>query len=190
VEDPADRERLWHNRDSLALKLAKVRQERWINVVVSDIGVPSSQVPGVLEQLYVLTKQDGMPKGISVYGHIGDGNLHVTTTADRATERGRAITNNFTTAVLDIVKVAGGTLTAEHGPGFVKGMYVEDMVGPVGMGVLRAIKHAIDPDNIMNPGQMGLDYAPFGGQPTDQFVKSPEDFVAQKEAGELGGEDA
>jgi glycolate oxidase len=147
-----------------------------------DIGVPSSQVPHVLEEINALTKQDGMPKLVTTYGHIGDGNLHVGTTADPTSDANREITNNFTRAVINIVREVGGTLTAEHGPGFVKGMYVEDVVGSVAMNVLRAIKRAIDPNNLLNPGQMGLDFEPFGGKPADQFVKTAAEFSsAQKE---------
>jgi glycolate oxidase len=184
IEDPVDREKWWNVRDSLAQKLARVRQEKWFNVVIADIGVPPSEVPHVLEEIYAITKQDGMPKGIAPYGHIGDGNLHITTTADRSSERGKELTNKFTQAVLDVVKSVGGTITAEHGPGFLKGIYVEAFYGTVMLDVLRAIKHAIDPENIMNPGQMGLDFGPFGERPTNQFIKAPEDFATSQKGGE------
>ncbi len=186
VADEPEREQIWHNRHSITQQLSKARQDKLVNAIVMDIGVPLSQVPETIEQIQKLTKLEGMPKLVTIYGHIGDGNLHVGTTADNSTPAMKNITNKFTQAVLDILKAAGGTLTAEHGTGFLKGMYVEDIVGKAYMEVARAIKHAIDPHNLLNPGQMGLDFGPFGGQkPPDQFIKLAQDFAAEHKGGQV-----
>ncbi len=185
VTEESDREQVWHNRHSITQQLSKARQDKLANVIVMDIGVPLSQVPKTIEEIHKLTKLEGMPKMATIYGHIGDGNLHVGTTADPTTETLKTMTNKFSRAVVDIVKAAGGTLTAEHGTGFLKGMYIEDIVGKNHMEVARAIKHAIDPSNMFNPGQMGLDFEAFGGEKSpDQFVKLAQDFASMQKGGQ------
>jgi glycolate oxidase len=59
--------------------------------------------------------------------------------------------------ILEYVESIGGVITAEHGLGYVKNIYVEKAVGEVKLRLDREIKRVFDPDNILNPGKMGLD---------------------------------
>jgi glycolate oxidase len=91
---------------------------------------------------------------IVIFGHAGDGNLHPNILFDKRDpeERERveaAVADLFASAVeLD------GTLSGEHGVGVLKRPYLEMAVGPLAVGVMWAIKNALDPKGILNPGKV------------------------------------
>ncbi|HEX3650368.1 MAG TPA: FAD-linked oxidase C-terminal domain-containing protein, partial [Pseudonocardiaceae bacterium] len=91
---------------------------------------------------------------VAVVGHAGDGNMHPTIgyDADSADERARA-----KRAFDDIIAIGlalGGTVTGEHGVGRIKQDWLATEIGPVGVRVHRAVKAALDPANLFNPGAM------------------------------------
>ncbi|HPS59507.1 MAG TPA: FAD-linked oxidase C-terminal domain-containing protein, partial [Spirochaetota bacterium] len=91
---------------------------------------------------------------IGTFGHAGDGNLHPTILTD---ESNKEEMERVHQAVDEIFKVAislGGTLSGEHGIGMAKSKYMELQFGSAGLNVMKKIKDALDPDNIMNPGKM------------------------------------
>jgi len=91
---------------------------------------------------------------IGTFGHAGDGNLHPTIVCDirDAAEMERvqqAMDEIFATAIS-----LGGTLSGEHGIGLGKLKYMEDQFGTAGISAMQAIKKALDPNCIMNPGKL------------------------------------
>jgi FAD/FMN-containing dehydrogenase len=81
-----------------------------------------------------------------VFGHIGDGNLHLNVTGlDPADDR-------VDEAVLTLVAEAGGSISAEHGIGVAKARWLPLARSPEEIATFRAIKSALDPDGILNPG--------------------------------------
>jgi len=93
---------------------------------------------------------------VSGYGHLGDGNIHLHV---RAQERdgpgwiegeGKVISRR----VHDLVAAHGGSISAEHGIGQMKRDELARLAGPARIGALRAIKAAMDPKGIMNPGKL------------------------------------
>jgi glycolate oxidase len=87
---------------------------------------------------------------------VGDGNVHTTFVCD---VRSRDDWNRLKPAAEELVKTAlemKGTLSAEHGTGLTRAPHIEMQLGPA-MEVMRKIKTALDPDNILNPGKMGLE---------------------------------
>jgi glycolate oxidase len=91
---------------------------------------------------------------MGTFGHAGDGNLHPTILADKndADEMARvhmAVDEIFATALK-----FGGTLSGEHGIGIAKMKYLGDEIGASGLGLMRSIKNALDPKNILNPGKL------------------------------------
>jgi glycolate oxidase len=91
---------------------------------------------------------------ICTFGHAGDGNLHPTCTTDaRDSEEIHRVEQAFEEIFAKAIDL-GGTITGEHGVGIVKAPYLEWKVGEAGMEVMRGIKRAFDPNNIMNPGKM------------------------------------
>ncbi len=117
-----------------------------------DVSVPrnrAAELMAIIEQLRATHDMD-----IGVFGHAGDGNFHPTFVTDsddpRAEERINAVRADLFTEVLKL----GGSIAGEHGTGVSKRAYLEDQVGSRGLEVMRAIKSALDPEAILNPGKV------------------------------------
>ena len=119
---------------------------------MEDVGVPRSRVPELLRAIHEIGERRGMP--IGVFGHAGDGNLHPSFVFDRdepaAAERLREAQDDLFRAALAL----GGTVTGEHGIGVAKRAWLEPTRGPDAVRVMRAIKAALDPLGILNPGKV------------------------------------
>jgi glycolate oxidase len=91
---------------------------------------------------------------IGTFGHAGDGNLHPTIIADKNDHdemtRVHAAVDDIFAAALSF----GGTVSGEHGIGMAKMKYLKNELGQNGLGLMKSIKEALDPYNIMNPGKM------------------------------------
>jgi D-lactate dehydrogenase (cytochrome) len=87
-----------------------------------------------------------------IVGHVGDGNFHVVLYCDRNDPQEYARVKDVYARMIDRAIAMGGTCTGEHGIGTGKRDYLEKEHG-LALGFMRAIKRALDPDNIMNPGK-------------------------------------
>ena len=85
-----------------------------------------------------------------VFGHLGDGNLHVNVTGVPPADD--ALAQAVEEAVLRAVVDRGGSISAEHGIGTAKARYLSMGRSPAEIAAFRAIKHALDPLGILNPG--------------------------------------
>jgi glycolate oxidase len=121
-------------------------------VVVDDIAVPRTALAEVLDGVAGIADRHGATVG--VVAHAGDGNLHPNILVDRAdpasVARGRVVFDE----IMELALAAGGTSTGEHGIGLLKRDWLARELGPVGLRVHRAIKDALDPDNLLNPGKV------------------------------------
>jgi glycolate oxidase len=119
---------------------------------MEDVVVPRSRVPALLHAIHEIGERRDMP--IGVFGHVGDGNLHPSFIFDRddpaAAERLRDAQDELFRAVLAL----GGSVTGEHGIGVAKRAWLEPTRGPDAVRVMRAIKAALDPLGILNPGKV------------------------------------
>jgi glycolate oxidase len=119
---------------------------------MEDVVVPRSRVPALLHAIHEIGERRGMP--IGVFGHAGDGNLHPSFIFDRedpaGAERLREAQDDLFRAVLAL----GGSVTGEHGIGVAKRAWLEPTRGPEAVRVMRAIKAALDPLGILNPGKV------------------------------------
>jgi glycolate oxidase len=119
---------------------------------MEDIGVPRSRVAELLRSIEARAREHAMDVG--VYGHAGDGNFHPTfvQTADdpRAEARLDAIRRDIYADVIAL----GGTISGEHGTGTVKRHYLEAQRGAREVAAMAAIKAALDPMGILNPGKI------------------------------------
>jgi FAD/FMN-containing dehydrogenase len=98
-----------------------------------------------------------VPEGrLIAYGHVGDGNLHFNISQLPGTDRDRflARTDSVRRAVHDLVREFGGSFSAEHGVGRTKVGELERYASPVELALMRAVKGALDPHGIMNPGKV------------------------------------
>jgi FAD/FMN-containing dehydrogenase len=97
------------------------------------------------------------PHRLSIYGHIGDGNLHfnLLPPAGQSIDAFRAGPSEaLSTCVHDLAAALGGSFSAEHGVGILKVHELERYQPPTAVMLMRALKSALDPHGIMNPGKM------------------------------------
>lgn len=148
AKDDQERENLWAARRAALPALAQMKP----TTVLEDATVPRSKITDMLVALEEIAQKYNL--NIGTFGHAGDGNLHPTILTDA---RDKDEMERVYKAVDEIFKKAlelGGTLSGEHGIGIAKAKYLEWEFGESGMDVLRKIKNALDPDNILNPGKM------------------------------------
>ena len=145
-----ERSRLWQARhDAYYAALALRPGARgW----ATDVCVPISR----LAECILETRRDIDASGLiaPIVGHVGDGNFHIgfVIDPDDAEEMARAerVNERMVTRALEM----GGTCTGEHGVGCGKIAYLAREHGEEAVSVMRQIKRALDPDNIMNPGKV------------------------------------
>jgi glycolate oxidase len=90
---------------------------------------------------------------IPVIGHAGDGNFHPLVTFDASDPEATARAEAAFDDVMDAALVLGGTVTGEHGVGTLKARHLARQLGPDVMDITRAVKAALDPAGILNPGK-------------------------------------
>jgi FAD/FMN-containing dehydrogenase len=122
-----------------------------------DISVAVSQMPGSMQSARSEIEARFPGARVIAFGHLGDGNIHFNVqppaAADGAAwlgEHGEAVTR----LVYDLVTAAGGSISAEHGIGQMKLAELERTASPVQLAAMRAVKDALDPKGIMNPGKL------------------------------------
>jgi glycolate oxidase len=121
---------------------------------LEDIVVPISKIPLMIPELERLGKTYGMQ--IPCYGHAGDGNLHATLVKDPASSM-EEWNKNEAACLADLYKTTcgfGGKISGEHGIGIKRREYLRDLIAPEELDLMKAIKQAWDPNNIMNPGKI------------------------------------
>jgi glycolate oxidase len=143
-----ERAALWKARRSVAAALGR----RAPNKLGEDISVPRSAIPEAVRRLRAISTQHGLP--VVIFGHAGDGNLHPNILFDRRDPEQWAKVQEMVKDVFALALELGGTLSGEHGIGLLKRPYMQDALGPVSFEVQRNIKHALDPQNIFNPGKI------------------------------------
>ncbi|MFF5173937.1 FAD-binding oxidoreductase [Micromonospora sp. NPDC000089] len=121
-------------------------------LVIDDVAVPRGSLAALLDGVARIARECEVP--IGVVGHAGDGNMHPNIVVDRADpaslERGRRAFDEIMRLGLDL----GGTCTGEHGVGLLKRDWLAREIGPVGVRVHQAIKTALDPAGLLNPGKV------------------------------------
>ncbi|MCC3148709.1 FAD-linked oxidase C-terminal domain-containing protein, partial [Campylobacter jejuni] len=120
-----------------------------------DITVPRSKLPTLLEGIDEISKKYGFK--IPCFGHTGDGNVHTNVMVPDKNDK-EQVKKGYE-AVEEIFKLTvklGGTLSGEHGIGLSKAPFMNLAFSEAEMNLMRNIKKAFDPNNILNPFKMGL----------------------------------
>jgi len=147
----AQAEAFWKIRDTISEAERAEGQ-----TLAHDISVPVADMPRFLVDAAAEVERAFPGVLASGFGHLGDGNIHFHVRAaghaapDWYDREGAAITR----MVDDLVTAAGGSISAEHGIGQLKLAELERLAPPGRIHALRAIKHALDPLGIMNPGKL------------------------------------
>lgn len=153
TDDPQEIQRIWSGRQVVGAAAARVKEGGSRVYDGEDIGVPITRVPEALLALQQISREYGLP--IVTYGHVGDGNLHAAIVADFRDPAELEQATRVAEVIHRLALRLGGTTTAEHGVGLSRAPYMEEEHGPA-LAVMRAIKRALDPRNLLNPGKMGL----------------------------------
>ena len=149
AETPEDRNRLWQARHDAFWAAKGLRPGA--EALATDVCVPISRLAECVTQ----TKIDIQRLGLiaPILGHAGDGNFHVQPLVDMANPQEKAKVAEFLELLAQRALAMDGTCTGEHGIGTGKIKYMAAEHGP-GVDVMRAIKLALDPGNILNPGKI------------------------------------
>ena len=152
AENIAQAHQLWHIRESIPLAQA----EEGLNIK-HDISVPISRIPAFVEHADALLTREIPGVRLVNFGHLGDGNLHYNVQAPEGGDAKaflRDQEDQVNHLVYEAVAEFGGSFSAEHGVGALKTDKLARYQSPVALDMMRAIKQALDPQNLMNPGRV------------------------------------
>lgn len=143
---------LWHIRESITLAQA----EEGLNIK-HDISIPVSRIPAFVAETDALLEREIPGVRMVDFGHLGDGNLHYNVQAPEGAD-GLAFLRDWeervNTLVFDQVVRHQGSISAEHGVGELKVGKLPLYKDPTALAMMRAVKQALDPLNILNPGRV------------------------------------
>jgi glycolate oxidase subunit GlcD len=135
-----------------ARRMALPALEQLGSTLIDDVAVPRSRVAAFLDGCDTVAAERGLV--IGVVGHAGDGNMHPTIVFDPTDPDQRERAFAAFDDILELGLSLGGTITGEHGVGAIKVDWLEREIGPVSLSVHRAIKDALDPAGLLNPGKV------------------------------------
>ncbi len=149
-ETREEEERLWDVRRAISPALKKFGTMKFNE----DVVVPRSRVPELVARVEEIGKLHDT--FVVNFGHAGDGNIHINFMCDRddpeAMRRARAAVRDTFAFSVEL----GGTISGEHGIGYVKAPYLDMALGAATIEAMKNIKRALDPNGILNPGKMFL----------------------------------
>ncbi|HJW22598.1 MAG TPA: FAD-linked oxidase C-terminal domain-containing protein [Candidatus Limnocylindrales bacterium] len=126
--------------------------ERQGMVRMEDVGVPRAAVPQLLRAIERIAAAHGVRA--ATFGHVGDGNLHPNFIFERDDREAAVLTERVRDEIFREALALGGTVTAEHGIGLARRDWLPIQRGEDAVAVMRAIKAALDPLGILNPGRV------------------------------------
>ncbi|MEM5389631.1 FAD-linked oxidase C-terminal domain-containing protein [Paraburkholderia phymatum] len=147
---PEDRSRLWTPRHHAYFAVLQLRAGS--RCVTTDACVPISALAACIEETEADIAQHGLLA--PVFGHVGDGNFHCLVLVDPGNAIEVEAAEAFSQRLVRRALRYGGTSTGEHGVGLHKIGYLVEEHGEAAVAVMRSIKHALDPLNILNPGKV------------------------------------
>ncbi len=140
-----EKQKLWEARKLVSPAITKIKPTK----ISEDATVPRSQIPKMFERLMEI--RDKYNIDLVVFGHAGDGNLHPNILADKRDQEEMKRVEDAVTEIFEAAIDLGGTLSGEHGIGTMKAPYMEKELGFDGLEMMKRVKEAWDPNNIMNP---------------------------------------
>ncbi len=151
AKDQAAAEQLWAARRAISPSTFKLKPHK----IGEDVVVPRTRIPELVD----FTEQLGAELGLIIltFGHAGDGNIHVNIMLDRNNPKELAAGQTAKERLFEEVIRMGGTITGEHGIGITKSAFLGHEIDSPTLAAMRAIKKALDPLNILNPGKIFTD---------------------------------
>ena len=150
ADTPEERTRLWTARHNAYF--AGVQSRPGCRCITTDVCVPISRLADAL--LASVDEADASQIPYFMVGHVGDGNFHMGYLIDPDDDDERARAEQLNRQVVRRALALGGTSSGEHGVGLHKMRFLEEETGAGAVDVMRTIKQALDPYNILNPGKI------------------------------------
>jgi D-lactate dehydrogenase (cytochrome) len=147
---PEDRTRLWNARHSAYFAMLQLKPG--CRAVTTDVCVPISRLAECVLETERDLKESSLP--CPIVGHVGDGNFHVAMLLDPDKPEEMEEAERINRRIVQRALAMNGTCTGEHGVGLHKMGFMVEEHGEDAIGVMRSIKHALDPQNLMNPGKI------------------------------------
>ena len=151
AHDEAERAALWKARKSISGACGKINPTK----IGEDVAVPPGNIPKMIQAVKQIAEKYQL--NMVVFGHAGDGNLHPNIMTDKRNaeemERVNQAIDELFTRALEL----GGTLSGEHGIGFMKAPYVLQELGREGYLAQKQVKDSLDPQGYLNPGKIFIE---------------------------------
>jgi glycolate oxidase len=152
AESAREAEDIWKARRSIGGIVVGVSP----NCIVEDVTVPVSNLTKLIRGVEAISQKYGIY--IINFGHAGDGNLHPHLFYNSNNQEEVEKVEKASAELFRLACGMGGTLSGEHGIGLAKAKFMSLEHDPVAMDMMRSLKKMFDPDNILNPGKMGLGF--------------------------------
>jgi glycolate oxidase len=120
--------------------------------ILEDATVPRSELANMIR--FIQRTAAKYQVTVGTFGHMGDGNLHPTFLTNEKNTAEMARVEKAMEEIFDQAVSLGGTITGEHGVGLAKKAFLPKAIGDASLGLMRQLKHTLDPDNILNPGKI------------------------------------
>jgi glycolate oxidase len=143
-----EEDKLWDVRRAISPSLMKYGTLK----INEDVVVPRSRVPELVAKIEQIGKRNNV--FVANFGHAGDGNIHVNFVVDRNNADEVARARQCVSETFKLSVELGGTISGEHGIGYVKAPYLDYALDPPTLAIMKAIKKVFDPNGILNPGKM------------------------------------
>lgn len=148
AKDEEERQEIWKARKMVSPAITQMGPTK----ISEDATVPRSKIPDMVSKLKEIREKYNL--NLVVFGHAGDGNLHPNIITDKRNIEEMKRAENAISEIFETAISLGGTLSGEHGIGILKAPYMEKELGEAGLLMMKKIKEAWDPNNIMNPGKI------------------------------------
>ena len=148
AQSEGEAQKLWTARKNLGPALGNLKTGK----INEDIVFPRTYLPEALPRLREISRKYDLM--MVVFGHIGDGNLHVNLLYDRANKEEEERAERAVDEVFELALGYQGSITGEHGVGLTKRKFLKWQFGDTGYELLKGIKLLFDPKNLFNPGKV------------------------------------
>lgn len=147
----AEAERLWAYRERISESLSKVGM-----LHKNDVALPVSRLPAFTSSLEAILAAEYPDFGVYLFGHVGDGNLHVNIMKPPELEVPKFLEKVHASdqVLFSMIQEYSGSVSAEHGIGLLKKAALPYSRSPEELALLRGIKRVLDPQGILNPGKI------------------------------------
>ncbi len=148
AQNQAEAQRLWQARKAISPALFKLAPHK----INEDIVVPRSRVPDLVAKIDELRRRTGLT--MVAFGHAGDGNIHFNIMLDKSDRQALDKANRAVDELFEATLALGGTISGEHGVGITKAPYFRKEIDDETMALMKRIKAAFDPLELLNPGKI------------------------------------